>query len=96
MERADGTDAKAMEDECKIVSAAEWIKAVEGDGDKGDDVYALSRKPTLKILEFTKGALVAEAQIYETSNGKAASETFARLGPVTKEWMEVWLKQLGY
>ena len=86
----------ALGNECTVVSAAEWVSAVESDGHEGDDVGAVSRKPTLKILDFTKGVLSAEAQAYKTENGRAASETFARLGPVTKEWMEVWLKQLGY
>ena len=87
---------KAMGDGCKVVSVAEWIKTVEGEGHDSEDLNVMSEKPTLKVLEFTKAALLAESQLYETSNGKAASETFARLGPVTKEWMEIWLKQWGY
>ncbi|MCJ1395382.1 hypothetical protein MMC18_008266 [Xylographa bjoerkii] len=87
---------KAIGNECQIVSAVEWIKAVEVDGHEGEDVATVTLKPTLKILEFTKDTLSAEAQVYETSNGKAASETFAGLGLVTKEWMQVWLRQLGY
>ena len=86
-----------MGDECTVVSSAEWIRAVEGEGgEESEDLDAVSRKPTLKVLEFTKEALSAEAQVYETGNGRAASETFARVEPVTKGWMEIWLKQLGY
>jgi len=83
----------AIGDDCVVVSPDEWIQAVEGSADNKEP---LRERPTLKILEFTKGALGGDAQKYETGNAKAASGTFAALGPVTREWMGVWLEQWGY
>ena len=52
---------KAMGDNCKVVSVAEWIKTVEGEGHDNEDLNVMSKKPTLKVLEFTKAALLAES-----------------------------------
>ena len=87
------TVREAMGDHCVVVSGNEWIQAVEG---RADGKETLCERPTQKDLQFTKGMLGGNVQNYETGNAKAASRTFAALGPVTREWMRVWLEQWGY
>ena len=81
----------------EVVPAAEWVEALSKteQGNKG----MLADYPAIKLLEFFQtylaGPGAAEVQSWETKNGVAASKTMADLGPVSGEWMDLWMRQLG-
>ena len=83
--------------QAKIVPAAQWVQALEDLGPSNREVMA--EYPALKILDFFQTYLVGSGatvvQSWETKNAVAASKTMAELGPVSGEWMDLWMQQLG-
>ena len=88
---------KHMRPKVEIVELSEWIRMLE-QIDR-NNTRELSEKPAVKILDFYR-ALEEERKAgklhYSTANGISASKTMAALEAVNKDWMEIWLTQLGY
>ena len=79
-----------------VIELSDWIRMLE----KIDrnNTGELSEKPAVKILDFYRAfeeERVAGKVHYSTANGTSASRTMAALEAASKEWMEIWLTQLG-
>ena len=93
------TVRKRLNPQIQVTELRDWIKMLE----RIDitDTKELSAKPAVKILDFYRafdeqredrgGGLQ-----FSTAHAIAASQTMAQLGPVSKDWMEMWLTQWGY
>jgi thioester reductase-like protein len=80
----------------KIVPFEDWLAALEQSSHAG--TKDIERNPGVKLLDFYKN--IAQSQgtpaiEFETNHAQKDSTTFAGLGPVQSEWMEIWLKQWG-
>lgn len=81
-----------------VVSLKEWTERLRQID--GNDVKEVAAKPALKILDWFSGIATAlesgqEQLKYATIHGVQASETMAKLGPVSQEWMTHWLERLS-
>ena len=91
------TVCKHMKPQTQVIELSEWIRMLE----KIDrhSTLELSEKPAVKILDFYRAfeeERVAGGLQYSTANGTSASKNMAALEAVNKEWMGIWLTQLGY
>lgn len=82
----------------KVVSLREWVHKLE-ELDR-TNTRALSAWPAIKILDFYRTLeQVRSSEVglaYTTAHGVEASKTLAKLEPVNKEWMTIWLDQWGH
>ena len=88
---------KHMKPQIQVVEISDWTRMLE----KIDrnNTRELSEKPAVKILDFYRALeeeRVAGKLHHSTVNGISASKTMAALEAVNKDWMEIWLTQLGY
>lgn len=91
------TVLKRLNPHVQVVELSEWIQMLE-QIDR-NNTRELTAKPAAKILDFYRAfeeQRVAGGLKYSTANGVAASKTLAKLEPVNKDWMEIWLTQWGY
>ena len=82
----------------RVVPSVEWVNTIANLD--AANAQNLADYPALKILDFFQAYLVSSsegtgASQWETKNGVTASKTMAELGPVSGEWMELWMRQLG-
>ena len=79
----------------KIVPYHEWVNALEQSAAKTEDV---GKNPAIKLLDFFKGLEqhAGNSQALETKETRKSSKTLAGLGPVSPEWMAIWMKQWGF
>lgn len=87
--------------EVKVVKYAEWLKALHASAAGTKTQEDFERNPAVKILDFFDG-LQASSEINEatvslsTERAKSQSKALRNCGPVTAEWMELWMKQWGF
>ncbi|KAF2098480.1 acetyl-CoA synthetase-like protein [Rhizodiscina lignyota] len=94
-----------LDPKVKVVSLAEWVRLLQesGEGAKGADV---DKNPGIKLLEFYK-TLTVDSKGHANGAAKILpvlkiekvlqqSHTMQKLGPVTPEWMALWMEQWGF
>ena len=91
------TALKHLKPQVQVVELSEWIRELEqvNQNNPGE----LTEKPAAKILDFYRAfedERGAGRVHCSTANAVAASKTMAKLEPVNKDWMELWLSQWGY
>lgn len=79
----------------KVVPYHQWVDALEQSATKTEDV---GRNPAIKLLDFFKGLEQQAGQTVplETKEAVKASKTLAGLGPVSPEWISIWMRQWGF
>ena len=79
----------------RVVSYHQWVDALEQSADKTEDV---GKNPAIKLLDFFKGLEqhAGKSTPLETKETAKASKTLAALGPVSPEWMTIWMRQWGF
>lgn len=87
--------SRATGKELRIVSYSEWLQALEGVESTITTADALQEYPAAKLIDFFRG-LDGNHSGYElcTDHAQQNSPTLNKCGPVTQEWMSLWLKQL--
>jgi hypothetical protein len=85
----------------KIVPYASWLEKLQASADsESDPVRAADTfNPALKLLDFFQ-ALESPATTtplrFETREIVGATKTLGTLGPVTTQWMALWMEQWGF
>ncbi len=79
----------------KVVPYNQWVDALEQSAAKTEDV---GRNPAIKLLDFFKGLEqhAGKSMLLETKETIKASKTLKGLGPVSPEWMDIWMRQWGF
>lgn len=76
----------------KVVSWEEWLETLkEASSSHSDDPVILSG---IKLLPFFE-SLGKKSLTMTTANAEAHSETLAKLPPVSREWIGIWMRQWG-
>ena len=92
------TVRERLEPPVQVVGLKEWIRMLEEVD--GSDPKELASKPAVKILDFYRTLAEQDAMAggvsFSTAHGIAASRNMADLGPVSVDWMKIWLTQWGY
>ncbi|KAB8226591.1 hypothetical protein BDV33DRAFT_197585 [Aspergillus novoparasiticus] len=81
----------------QTVPFGEWISDLESIKNPSDQ--DVREKPALKLLDFYRGLLSAEAMLsadISVERTKVASETMKGLGPISVGLMENWIEQWGF
>jgi thioester reductase-like protein len=83
----------------KLVDYAEWIQGLEVLAEETTTKEGMRDNPVVKLLEFWKAVTVqAEDEkrfIMSTDNATQNSKVLRTCGPVTAEWIALWVSQLG-
>ncbi len=79
----------------KVVPYHQWVDALEQSATKTEDV---GRNPAIKLLDFFKGLEQhpGNPQPLETKETVKSSKNLATLGPVSPEWISIWMRQWGF
>ena len=90
------TVAKHLKPSPTKVPMREWCDALKHT--KATSKKEIVARPALKIIDFFEGLASKESEsvelVYETERARTASKTMAELGPVSQQWMEIWLNQI--
>ncbi|KAM3085599.1 hypothetical protein ACMFMG_002669 [Clarireedia jacksonii] len=78
--------------DCELVEWEEWVKRLGASAERGE----IKENRGIKLLEFYqnmgKGSPLA---VLVTKKTTVKSPRLAKLGPVTQDWLKLWLKQWG-
>lgn len=76
--------------ECELVEWSEWVARLQASAERGE----INENRGIRLLEFyegmEKGSLLATL---ETEKTVEKSQTLGKLGPVTQDWMKLWMRQ---
>lgn len=91
--RPQSTDGEVTGKKLKAVSFEDWVKELEGSGERKE--LNTTKNPGLKLLGFYEGlgrrsGYTAKLNTTET---RSRSETMRNLRAVNEEWMRLWLEQ---
>ncbi|KAI9647265.1 hypothetical protein NHQ30_003648 [Ciborinia camelliae] len=76
--------------ECEIVEWSEWVARLRASAERGE----IKENRGIKLLEFYEGTSKAfPLATLETTKTVQKSETLGNLGPVTQDWMKLWMRQ---
>ncbi|KAJ8071447.1 hypothetical protein OCU04_001767 [Sclerotinia nivalis] len=76
--------------ECEIVEWSEWVARLRASAERGE----IKENRGIKLLEFYEGMTNGfPLAVLETEKTMEKSETLGKLGPVTQDWMELWMRQ---
>ena len=81
----------------ETVSLSAWIERLQTCAEEG---LKLEMFPAVKLLGFFEDTLArqgkgSEPTMLETAQARSVSPSLTHLGPVSTQWMELWLKQWG-
>lgn len=81
---------KDIGSECEIVEWSEWVARLRASAERGE----IKENRGIKLLEFYEGITNGfPLAVLETEKTVDKSETLGKLGPVTQDWMELWMRQ---
>jgi thioester reductase-like protein len=90
-----GTDGKQM----KLVDYPEWVRGLENVASENITEKDIRDNPAVKLLEFFQAVEVnkstGEGLTISTDKATQHSSILRACGPVTAEWMSLWVAQLG-
>ena len=86
-----------LEGDIETVSLSTWVERLNKCAEEG---LKLEKFPALKLLEFFESTLArpkekVQQTVLETAQARLISPSLTHLGPVSTQWMELWLKQWG-
>ena len=86
---------EGLSKDIEVVPYHEWVDALEQSATKTEDV---GQNPAIKLLDFFKGLeqKAGGSAPLETKGTAKSSKTLAELGPVSPEWMAIWMRQWGF
>lgn len=84
--------------EVQLVTYGEWLARLEKTAASSLTEEEVERSPALKLVEFFRNAAGPHdlTPDFSTKKTQARSKSLRNCGPVTPEWMELWMKQWGY
>ena len=82
----------------RIVPLASWIEALDRSSMEGDKNRSIDRNPALRLLQWFKDMAHGQlssgvASRLSTQRATELSQGMRDLRPVSKEWMDLWLRQ---
>ena len=88
------TVSSALGADVKVVTWNEWLTDLRASADEDD----ITKNAGIKLLDFYNNvdashAAGLEAPIFQTKETVTISRTLKETGPVTAEWMELWMRQ---
>jgi thioester reductase-like protein len=85
----------------KVIPLDKWIRALEQSAiDVNDDPTLTAKNPALKIMSWIRRLQLPVGSPpptqLQTKRTETASKTMRELVPITKEWMETWMRQWAF
>lgn len=79
-----------IDSDCELVDWHEWVNRLRASAERGE----INENRGIKLLEFCDGMEHgASLATLETTKTAQKSHTMYKLGPVTREWMKLWMRQ---